>query len=790
MGPACDDSCSRNAKINRTLLLGRLFFSVLIVSTHRIVIWGQAAARTTATPKIQELCPREPAGSTVAEPRDRRSENGSLKLTLTIHSSTEANRSRSASDSSASGSSGSNSSAALAQARYCYIDDHGNQAPTLRLEPGDTLILNLKNEISLPSADSSSLADSIGVKNVRGESDPCTGGAMTLSSTNLHFHGLAVPPVCHQDETLKTLIQPGDPPFEYRVQIPKNQPPGLYWYHPHVHGFTEEQLLGGASGALIVEGMAQAVPRVAGLPERVFVICDEKMPEPSDPEKTDPNRPTKQLSINSIPILYPKYTTAVIKMKPLERQFWRVLNASADTYLELTLLYDGKRQNVDMVALDGVPLHYGEPGAKDYAPQHSDIFLPPASRAEFIVTGPPSGVFGVLQTAPVFRGAGDDNGPMIKKNSTQPALRLGLDDVDPVRPLATLIASNEDPTPAFVDPASTRALEWTAPPLSSVRPVGKRKLYFSEKVLRPDDPKSPTLFFITEEGHSPAVFDPHTGEPSITVYQGDVEDWTIENRSQESHVFHVHQLHFLVVGARGIGWQEPTLRDTVNLPAWDGFRQYPSVTLRMDFRDPRIVGTFPFHCHIAQHSDGGMMGTVRIEPAPKAEISHEAPANLQAAHSTTGTEASQSSAQTSFPPCPKGGVSLIQASQPGTGHHKVILSWNASPPSSNGNNNAVGYCLYRNTTDTTGEQKANCSDCEQINSVPFDGTSCLDNLVLDNAKYHYVVAAIDAEGTISPPSNWVLAPIPPGNQISSVPISSPLPPTCRATPPQAPFTAR
>jgi FtsP/CotA-like multicopper oxidase with cupredoxin domain len=506
--------------------------------------------------------------------------------------------------------------------RYCYTDEQGNQAPTLRLQPGDTLILNLKNEISLPAADSSSGSNSMRVKNSRGENDPCAGGAMTLSSTNLHFHGLAVPPVCHQDETLRTLIQPGDPPFEYRVQIPKNQPPGLYWYHPHVHGFTEEQLLGGASGALIVEGMEQAVPRVAGLPQRVFVIRDEKMPDPSDSEKADLNRPTKQLSINSIPIPYPKYSTPLIKMKPLERQFWRLLNASADTYLELSVLYDGKRQNLGMVALDGVPLHYGEPGAKDYAPERSDIFLPPGSRAEFIITGPPVGVSGVLQTARVFRGAGDDNGPVIKKDSTKPALRLGLDDVDPVRPLATIIASSEDATPGFVDSASNHALEPTAPSLSSVRPVRKRNVYFSERLEHPDDPKSPTLFFITEEGHSPAVFDPHSGEPSITVHQGDVEDWVIENRSQESHVFHVHQLHFLVVGSRGIGWQEATLRDTVNLPAWDGFRQYPSVTVRMDFRDPRIVGTFPFHCHIAQHSDGGMMGTIRVEPAPKADVSH------------------------------------------------------------------------------------------------------------------------------------------------------------------------
>ena len=43
---------------------------------------------------------------------------------------------------------------------------------------------------------------------------------MTLASTNLHFHGLTVPPVCHQDEVLKTSIQPGDPPFEYRFRIP------------------------------------------------------------------------------------------------------------------------------------------------------------------------------------------------------------------------------------------------------------------------------------------------------------------------------------------------------------------------------------------------------------------------------------------------------------------------------------------------------------------------------------------------------------------------------------------
>jgi FtsP/CotA-like multicopper oxidase with cupredoxin domain len=389
----------------------------------------------------------------------------------------------------------------------------------------------------------------------------------------------------------------------------------LYWYHPHVHGLTEEQLLGGASGALIVGGMQQAVPRVAGLPERVFVIRDEPMRDPSDAEKADLNRPTKQLSINYVPVPYPKYPTALITIKPLQKQFWRVLNASADTYLDLMLLYEGKSQPLGLVALDGVPLHYGEPGAKDYAPQRYNVFLPPGARAEFVLTGPPMGVSGLLVTNRVFRGASDDNGPVIRRDKAQPALRLGLDDVDPCRPLATLIASAEASTPGPVDPTSIGAVASSAPLLSSVRPLRKRTLYFSEKLARPDDPTSPTLFFITEEGHSPAVFDPHNPEPNITVHQGDVEDWTIENRSRESHVFHVHQLHFLVIGSQGVGYQEATLRDTVNLPAWDGFRRYPSVTLRMDFRDPRIVGTFPFHCHIMQHGDGGMMGTVRVAPA-------------------------------------------------------------------------------------------------------------------------------------------------------------------------------
>jgi FtsP/CotA-like multicopper oxidase with cupredoxin domain len=570
--------------------LFRLGLGCIVLSAQGY-LW--ASVKSGAPGPTSDACVRGAEGSPADEPLDLRSKNGVLKVQLAVRNSLDSN----------------------GHMRYCYVDQHGNEAPTLRVQPGDTLVISLTNEISMLGQAFSSppSAHSDMEKGTSPKHDPCLGGAMGSAATNLHFHGLAIPPVCHQDDTLKTLVEPGDPPFEYRVQIAKDQAPGLYWYHPHVHGFTEGQMLGGASGAIIVEGMEHVVPRVAGLPERVFVIRDEKMPEASSAEKADLNRPTKQLSINYVPVPYPKYPPAIIKMKPLQAQFWRVLNASADTYVDLAVEFGGKRQALGIVALDGVPLHYGEPGAATYAPEQTHVFLPPASRAEFIINGPPPGVSGHLVTNYVFRGASDDDKPVAAKSTTQPALRVGLDDVDAARPLASIIPADVKSE----DLIHTASVAPAPPPvsLSSVRPAHKRTLYFSEKLVNPADPNSATLFFITEEGHQPTVFDPQNPEPTITVRQGDVEDWTIENRSRESHVFHIHQLHFIVVGGRTMRWEEPTLRDTVDLPAWDGFRKYPNLILRMDFRDPRIVGTFPFHCHIMQHVDGGMMGTVRVEAA-------------------------------------------------------------------------------------------------------------------------------------------------------------------------------
>src|SRR5262249_2185741 len=186
---------------------------------------------------------------------------------------------------------------------------------------------------------------------------------------------------------------------------------------------------------------------------------------------------------------------------------------------------------------------------------------------------------------------------------------------DPTRPLAILQVSADAPEPTSSLPSVDSKLVPALHPVSlktplaaqkawlgDVAPAHERRLYFTEVQQDPNDPNSPTKFFITVEGQQPKEFDPASDTPNIVVRQGDVEDWVIENRTRELHAFHIHQVHFLLMEWNGVPLDEPLLRDTINVAYWDGTSpQYPSVKLRMDFRDARIVGTFPYHCHLLEH---------------------------------------------------------------------------------------------------------------------------------------------------------------------------------------------
>ncbi len=451
------------------------------------------------------------------------------------------------------------------------------------MRPGDELILRLRNELPADGKLASAGDPPWPHAHTMDIQGTCGGGKLFAASTNLHFHGMHISPGCHQDDVLSTLVQPKSGWYQYRFRIPKDQPPGLYWYHPHPHGFSEAQVLGGASGALLIEGIERVNPRTAQAFERLLILRDQYLPGMED--ASEDAGPARDATVNSVPVLYPLNRPATIAARPGRLEFWRVLNAAADTYFDLQVRAGPTIQetpyplHIEMVALDGAP-----------APPETvtHVLIPPGGRAEFLITMPPENVFAQLATL---------------RYNTGPA-----GESTPYRVLANVELSAGPP----VTPSPATAKVVATPNLSSLRPVRQRKLYFSETHEDPANYASLATYYITVEGRKPQAFDMNFKRPNITAKQGTVEDWIIENRAPEAHAFHIHQLHFQVMERNGKPIDEPGLRDTIDLPFWDEKGRYPSVKLRMDFRGPQIVGTFLYHCHILEHEDGGMMGVIRV----------------------------------------------------------------------------------------------------------------------------------------------------------------------------------
>ncbi len=361
---------------------------------------------------------------------------------------------------------------------------------------------------------------------------------------------------------------------------------------------------------ILVEGIENVNPVVAGLPERVFVMRDQDLPAS---ESNDPGIPQTDLSINYVPILYPSYTPAVIQTGVSEQEFWRVLNTSADTMLNIEVVDNGVAQPLQIVSVDGVPLTDSNGNATTSTV--TSYVLSPASRVEFIVTTPAAGDTTAQLVTQTW-----DNGP--------------TGDPDPGRPIANIVAVSSSSAAASVKrlPAHTVARQVTRfAALDSTTPVTQRTLYFT---VAPDF----SVFYITVDGQTPAPFN-MDGPPNITVTEGTVEQWTIQNRSTMDHNFHIHQLHFQTLAINGTPVTDTTRRDTINVPHWSGNASdpYPSVTLMMDFRDPNIVGTFVYHCHILSHEDLGMMGMIQVLPGATTTTLTASPSTASAGTSVTLT---------------------------------------------------------------------------------------------------------------------------------------------------------
>jgi len=326
------------------------------------------------------------------------------------------------------------------------------------------------------------------------------------------------------------------------------------------------------SGAIVVDGIERYLPEVRNMRERILVLRDLVLPTDAAERKTvmdsvamqtsqcgtAPEDPERAITVNGT--LRPK-----IDISPGERQFWRIVNASPDRYVDLEL----DSQLLDVVALDGMPLAYHDPSVRKRLMSH--VLIPPAGRVEAIVTGPRA------DSHPALRSRCFDTGP---DGDSNPAMVLA--DIVSAQP------SNVQARPALGG----------APVYATFQPTVLKTVEASEPQFVVDFTEDKQGFYINGQ-----KFEMNSG-PMLTVDVGSLQHWRVMNPTKEVHPFHIHQVHFLVYRVGENPVKDPVWLDTVNVPYGS------SVDLVMDFTDPIIRGMSLFHCHLLKHEDKGMMAKI------------------------------------------------------------------------------------------------------------------------------------------------------------------------------------
>lgn len=344
--------------------------------------------------------------------------------------------------------------------------------PTLRVRPGDVIRLRLVNQLDHP--------------------------------TNLHTHGLHVSPSGNSDNVFLTVAPGQAQDFEFR--IPRNHPSGMFWYHPHTHGFSNEQVRNGMSGALVVDGLLDSFPALHGIKERVLLLKDIQLENGKVA-----NRGIGDHTIRTVNGL----VNPTLELRPGETELWRIGNIGANLYYRLQL--DGHR--LYQVARDGNRLARVVPA--------DEILLPPGGRIEVLVQPPRRGTY-ALRTIAMDTGPGGNQYPGTE--------------------LATMQVEGAALTP--------RTLPDALLPVDDLRGkvTGRRTIVFSEGEVGGQD-----VFYVNGK-----PFDPNRVDTRVRL--GAVEMWTIKNESDELHDFHIHQGGFQLVEVNGVPQPLDGYYDTVNVP--------------------------------------------------------------------------------------------------------------------------------------------------------------------------------------------------------------------------------
>ncbi len=378
--------------------------------------------------------------------------------------------------------------------------------------------------------------------------------------TNLHLHGLHVTPQGNGDNVFLAVEPGGSQQYEY--QLRDDHPPGVYWYHPHHHGTVADQVFGGLYGAIVVE----EDDAIAAERERVMVVSDITVDASGSVVR--PSVAEQMMGREGELVLINGQNRPRLEGRGGERERWRLVNACTSRYLAFRL----SDQNARVVGRDvgrvmtraGLEDVVLAPGNRldlvvDLAEGESELIARPVDRGTMM--GPMMGDFDL---------PGDEDDVALARLTVSPGGR---------------VSPAEIPTgPAERD---LRGADLTA----------RRSITFQAGMagMMGGGRGGPMRF--TFDGRE---FDADRIDQQVRV--GTVEEWTIGNDSPMDHPFHLHVWPMQVLEIDGRPVPEPVWLDVVNVPA------YSQVRVRIAFND--FGGRTVYHCHILDHEDRGMMGTV------------------------------------------------------------------------------------------------------------------------------------------------------------------------------------
>ena len=383
--------------------------------------------------------------------------------------------------------------------------------------------------------------------------------------TTVHWHGFHIPAV--MDGGPHQIIDAGAK-WSPNFKIKNNA--GTYWYHPHLHMKTYEQLAKGAGGFIIVKDpveSALALPRTYGTDDIPLVLTSRRF-------NAD----------NSFDIsgAYGDYLLANGTMNAqiiLPKQYvrLRILNAEIERGYDLGL---SDNRSFNIIGNDGGLLNapITTTRVKIMAGERVEILVNLGNDAEGSTidlkaynTGQKFGFPGAEPAT-----AGDFGSLLNNKDFSVLHLKVGASTSTAITTLPSTLADNT---------------YWTNADVTNTR----------------------TINITGGQAGSAFTFDNNTyGFTNInqTIQLNAIEKWTIVNNNIFGHSFHVHDVQFKIIARSSgtVGEHESGWKDTVYVPLGE------TVTVIAKFDDfSDSLNPYMYHCHFSNHEDGGMMGQFLVK---------------------------------------------------------------------------------------------------------------------------------------------------------------------------------